>query len=237
MKLIEKNNDLIVFETQIEDSLVNALRRYINHVPILAVDEIEISKNDSPLYDETIAHRIGLIPLKADKSKKEPKLKLSARKEGMVHSGELKGDAKPVYENIPITYINSGQEFEIEATTKIGLGIEHAKFSPGLMFYRNVAEISVDKDLKEKIESLIPENGIKEKGNKIIVVDNLKREVTDLCESLSNEEGKKAEIELKNDLVVSIESFGQMNPEEIFKKSVEELKKDLESVSKKIDKE
>ena len=237
MKLIEKNNDLIVFETQIEDSLVNALRRYVNHIPVLAVDEIEISKNDSPLYDETIAHRIGLIPLKADKSKKEPKLKLSVSKEGMVYSKDLKGDTKPVFENIPITYINQGQEFEIEATTKMGIGKEHAKFSPGLMFYRNAAEISVDKDLKGKIKSLIPENEIKEKGNKIIIVDNLKKEVADLCESLSNGEGKKAEIELKDDLIVSVESFGQMNPEEIFKKSVEELKKDLESVSKKVDKE
>lgn len=237
MKLIEKNDDLIVFETQIEDSLANALRRYVNHVPVLAVDEIEISKNDSPLYDETIAHRIGLIPLKADKGKKEAKLKLSVSKEGMIHSKELKGDAKPVFDNIPITYINAGQEFEIEATTKIGLGIEHAKFSPGLMFYRNVAEITIDKDLKGKIKSMASDNEIKEKGNKIVVVDNLRKEVADLCDSLSNEEGKKAEIELKNDLIVSIESFGQMSPEEIFKKSVEELKKDLEHVSKKVDKE
>ena len=143
MKLIEKNKDLIVFETQIEDSLANAIRRYINRIPIMAIDEIEISKNDSPLYDETIAHRIGLIPLKADKAaKKEAKLKLSADKQGMVYSREFKGDAKPVYENIPITYLNQGHEFEIDATTKIGTGEEHAKFSPGIMFYRNIAQIT-----------------------------------------------------------------------------------------------
>ncbi|MBI2043136.1 DNA-directed RNA polymerase subunit D [Candidatus Pacearchaeota archaeon] len=238
MKLIEKNKDAVVFEIQIEDSLANALRRYVNHIPILAVDEIEISKNDSPLYDETIAHRIGLIPLKIEKTgKKEPKLKLHASKEGMVYSKELKGEAKPVFDKIPITYINKEQEIELEATTKIGLGIEHSKFSPGLMFYRNVAEIILDKELKGKVKGLCPDNEIKEKGNKIIVIDNQKKEIADICESISNEEGKKAEIESKNDLIITVETFGQMNPEEIFKKSISELRKDLESVSKKMEKE
>ncbi|MEK6842773.1 MAG: DNA-directed RNA polymerase subunit D [Nanoarchaeota archaeon] len=238
MKLIEKNKDTIVFETQIEDSLANALRRYVNYIPVLAVDEIEISKNDSPLYDETIAHRIGLIPLKVEKSaKKEPKLKLSTNKEGMVYSKELKGEAKPVHEKIPITYINSEQEIEFEATTKIGLGIEHSKFSPGLMFYRNVAEITLDKELKGKIKGLCPDNEIKERGNKITVIDNQKKEVADICESVSNDEGKKAEVEFKDDLIITVETFGQITPEEIFKKSVDELRKDIESVSKKIEKD
>ena len=237
MRLIEKSKDAIVFETQIEDSLANALRRYINHIPVLAVDEIEISRNDSPLYDETIAHRVGLIPLKIEKSgKKEPKLKLSTNKEGMVYSKELKGESQPAYEKIPITYLNDGQEIEFNATTKIGLGIEHSKFSPGVMFYRNVAEITLDKELKGKIRGLCPENEIKEKGNKITVIDNQKKEIADICESVSNGEEKKAEIEFKKDLIITVETFGQMSPEEMFKKSIDELRKDLESVSKKVEK-
>jgi len=39
----------------------------------------------------------------------------------------------------PITFLNKGQELEIKATTKMGRGVEHSKFSPGLMFYRNIA--------------------------------------------------------------------------------------------------
>ena len=35
------------------------------------------------------------------------------------------------------------------------------------MFYRNVAEISIDKDLKGKVKSMISDNEMKEKGNKI----------------------------------------------------------------------
>ena len=51
------------------------------------------------------------------------------------------------------------------------------------------------------------------------------------------EAGKKAEVVFNDNLIVTIESFGQIKAEEIFKKAVEELKKDLETMSKKIDKE
>ena len=97
MKLIEKKDNQLLFVTEADETILNSVRRYLNQIPILAVDELEISKNDSPLYDETIAHRIGLIPLK-DSGKKEGKLKLSVKKEGMICSEELKGDIKIVYD-------------------------------------------------------------------------------------------------------------------------------------------
>ena len=237
MKKIEETDDKLIFEAEIEDSLANSVRRYVNHIPVLAVDEVEITKNDSPLYDEVIAHRIGLIPLKGDKSKKEIKIKLNTSKEGMVYSKEMKGDAKPVYESIPITFLGKEQELDFVATTKVGMGIEHSKFSPGIMFYRNVAEISVDKELKDKVKELCKNNEIKEKGNKIIITDDQKKSVLDLCEGICIEAGKKAEVVFNDNLIVTIESFGQIKAEEIFKKAVEELKKDLETMSKKIDKE
>jgi len=236
MKLIEKKDNQIVFESEIDESLANSLRRYLNHIPILAIEEIEILKNDSPLYDETVAHRIGLIPLENKGVKNEPKLKINSEKEGFVYSGELKGSVKPVYGNIPITYLNKNQEFEVEAITKIGKGIEHTKFSPGLMFYRNVVEITVDKELQNKIKELCPENEIREKGNKIVILDNKKKEVEDVCESICNENGKEAEIELKDNLIITLESFGQLNVNEIMKNAIGEFKKDLLEVSKKVSK-
>lgn len=234
MKTVEKKDDSITFTAEISETLANAIRRYINHVPIIAVDEVEIFKNDSPLYDETIAHRIGLIPLKMEKSaKKNPQLKLSTKKEGFVLSDEFKGEADPVYNNIPITYLNNGQELEIVATTKTGTGTEHSKFSPGLMFYRNVAEIFLDKEFSEEVKKAC-DNEIKQKGNKIVIVDNLKQEVGDICEEISSKHGRAPEVDLKNELVITLESFGQMKSEDIFKKSLDELRKDLDEVSKKI---
>ena len=44
--------------------MVNALRRiFIAEMPSLAVDYLKFYKNDSPVFDEIIAHRVELIPL------------------------------------------------------------------------------------------------------------------------------------------------------------------------------
>jgi DNA-directed RNA polymerase subunit D len=235
MELINKKDNKIVFKEEIDESIANAIRRYLNEIPVLAVDEVEISKNDSPLYDETIAHRIGLIPLKMDKTSKETSLKLVVKNEGKVYSGDIKGNLKPVYEKIPITSLNKNQELELIAHTKFGKGKEHSKFSPGIMFYRNVLEIKVDKSLYDKIKKII-KNEIKEKGDKIIIIDDKEKEIVDICEGVCDKEEKKAELEIKKDLIVGVESFGQMDVKEIFKKSIEELKKDLNDFSKKINK-
>ena len=52
----------------INASYANAIRRTGQEIPVLAIDTVEFSKNDSVLYDEILAHRIGLIPLEADKT-------------------------------------------------------------------------------------------------------------------------------------------------------------------------
>ena len=99
MKKIEKTGNQIVFTAEMDETLANSLRRHINQIPVLAVDEVEISKNDSALYDETIAHRIGLVPLKMEGNakKKGGKLKLSVKREGTVYSGDLTGNPAVVY--------------------------------------------------------------------------------------------------------------------------------------------
>src|SRR3989344_790044 len=239
MKKVEKTANQIVFTADISDTLANSVRRYVNRVLVLAVDEVEISRNDSPLYDEAIAHRISLVPLKSDKSVNEKtteKLKLDAEKEGLVYSKNLKGNAEVVYPGIPITTLSEGQELQLVAFVKAGRGAEHAKFSPGLMFYRNVSEITLDKEFSDEIKKTFPEADIKEKGNKIMVIDNKKREILDFCEGIASKRRKKAEVETGSELVITIESFGQMTPEDMFKKSIEVLRKDLASVQKNLDK-
>jgi len=239
MKKIEKTGNQIVFAAEMEESLVNAVRRYIHQIPVLAVDTVEISRNDSPLYDETVAHRIGLIPLKVEKAvndKSEGKLNLDVKRDGIVYSGDLKGSPKVAYDNIPITTLAKGQELKLTANVKAGTGAEHSKFSPGLMFYRHAIELTLDKSLHDEIRSICPANEVKEKGDKIIVFDDLKKEVTDVCESISHKNKKKTESKATGDLIITIESFGQIDPEDILKKSVEVLKKDLNDLAKSVDK-
>ncbi len=235
MKQIQKKENAIVISAELLESLANAIRRYVNEISVFAIEEVEISKNDSPLYDETIAHRIGLVPIKmgGNLDEKKTKLKLESKKEGFVYSGELKG-AEIVYDKIPLTALSKGQEISLTATGKFGKGSEHAKFSPGLMFYREICELEIDKSLSEEIKRACPNNETKEKANKIIILDNLKEGVEDRCEVICQKKNKTLKIKKTNELVILLESFGQFSAEGLFKKAIDTLKKDLVELEKKI---
>jgi len=240
MKLINKKDAQIIFTAEVEESLANAIRRYIGQIPVLAVDEVEISRNDSPLYDETIAHRIGLLPIKTDKSvneKTKSKLKLDVKKDGIIYSGELKGGAKIVYEEIPITTLNKGQELNIVAMVKGGKGVKHAKFSPGLMFYRNVVEVKVEKDCPKEIVDFCPKKIFDFEEGRVVVSESTECDMCETCIEICRKHRKDSvKLVPTKELVITLESFGQLEVEEIFSKSVEILKKDLAEISKKISK-
>jgi DNA-directed RNA polymerase alpha subunit len=54
MKTIKSDEEKITFLIETSETIANAIRRYVSHIPILAIDEIEISKNGSALYDEQL---------------------------------------------------------------------------------------------------------------------------------------------------------------------------------------
>jgi DNA-directed RNA polymerase subunit D len=236
MKIIEKNKEKLVFLTEIHEELANALRRYVNQIPVVAIDEVEISMNDSPLYDETLAHRLGLVPIKVKETindKTTSSLKISSKKEGYVYSGELKGDAEVVYKNMPLTILKEGQEIKINATARSGKGENHSKFSPGLMFYRNTFDIKIEKDCPLDIAEICPQKILKIKEGKVLVENEIK---CDGCELCLEKNPKKGSIKIvpSNELLVTIESFGQLDSHEIFKKTIDYLRKDLNWVLKEI---
>jgi len=235
MENISKSENKYAFKAEIEDSLINAIRRYVGQIQIAAIDEVEIAKNDSPLYDETLAHRMGLVPLKQG-TKKEGKLKLASQDKGIVYSGSLKGDFEVVYPKIPLTLLSEGQEIELAATIKMGTGQEHAKFSPGIMNYREVSEIYTDKEIAEKLKGTFPNIEIKQKGDKYLIIDDKEKEITDICEGLAEKYGKKIEVKTTGEMIITLESFGQIDAKNIFSKSIEALEKDLNELSKKLSK-
>lgn len=64
VKLLEKGDKTIKFEVkETTPAFVNAIRRSISDVNIMAIDFVEVKKNTSTMYNETLSHRIGLIPL------------------------------------------------------------------------------------------------------------------------------------------------------------------------------
>jgi len=235
---MDKKNNQVTFSAELDESLANAIRRYVDQIPILAIDEVEISKNDSPLYDETIAHRMGLIPLKMDKTTSEKtveEITLIAKKDGMVYSEEMKGKIDPVYDKIPITVLKKGQELEILATARVGKGSKHSKFSPGLMFYRNLIKVKLDKDCPKEVINACPKKVFGLENGKVSVIDEDKCDMCEACTDLCRKMGKNSiELTPTENLVITVESFGQISEEDIFKKAIKILKEDLEEVSKKI---
>lgn len=237
MKIVEKKKNSITFLSEIEESLANALRRSVNQIPVLAIDEVEIVRNDSPLYDETIAHRIGLIPVKTRKTISEknlPRFKLNVKGEGIVYSKDLMGDAELPYETIPITVLKKEQEIELSATTNLGKGEEHAKFSPGIIFYRQALEITVDKNMYNEIKKIFPDVEVRERKGEIVLTDNRREEIADACEGICKSKNEKTVIIPTGELIITAESFGQMPVAEMIIKSIDTLKKELTEVSKTI---
>src|SRR3989338_1489655 len=68
VEVLNKSQDELDFVVEnIDVALANTLRRIMfAEVPVMAVKDVEFKKNNSALYDEILAHRIGLIPLTTD---------------------------------------------------------------------------------------------------------------------------------------------------------------------------
>jgi hypothetical protein len=70
IQIVEEAEDgmTIVFDmVGIDAPVANAIRRILlSEVPTMAIDTVFIYKNTSIIQDEVLAHRLGLIPLRAD---------------------------------------------------------------------------------------------------------------------------------------------------------------------------
>ena len=151
--LEEKDNSLRFVLKGVSHAYANALRRaMMAEVPAMAIDDVIIIENTSVLYDEIVAHRLGLIPLKTDLdafvlpeecdckselgcSKCRASFTLEAESVDepvMVYSSDLKSDGEvvPVSGSIPIVKLGPSQRLKLELYAKLGRGLEHAKWQP-----------------------------------------------------------------------------------------------------------
>ena len=165
-KLSKKNEKLSFLLKDAEDSFINAMRRMVlEEVPTLAVEDVEIKENSSVLYDEMLALRLGLCPIKTDlKSyvKKEDckcagegcarcelKIVLKGSKKGYVFADEAESmDPKCNFvHKMPVVKLLPKQKVETQMTAILGSGKEHAKWSPGLIWYTGYPEIKGKADV------------------------------------------------------------------------------------------
>jgi len=230
MEVVLKTPEKLVLRSEMSESLANGIRRSVAEVPTLAIDEVEIFKNDSALYDEVLAHRIGLIPIKTEKSmssKTKISLKLSKAGPGTVYAESLQGPAEIVNPGIPITILGEGHKLELIATATLGLGVDHAKYTPGLCFYRHVLEVKSSPKVDEIVSNSKGLIKAEKKGSKW------------LCDLNETEMGEVTNVD-KNaisdspELIFVIESFGPMKAEDILKGAITALTKNLDEFEKNI---
>ena len=124
----------------VDTYFVNALRRILlAEIPTMAAETLRVVKNTTIVQDEMIAHRLGLIPLRATEDA------LMSTDVGMSLSFECQEDEPvSVYAkdlelsdgievacgDILLAKMTRGQELVIEVDCRKGTGREHCKWSP-----------------------------------------------------------------------------------------------------------
>lgn len=230
----------------------NLLRRYIiERVNTMAIDEIEFKDNSSIMYDEVLAHRLGLIPLTTDLKSYYPiseckcngegcnrctvKLTLTASGPATVHASQIKSKdpkVKPVHADMPIVKLLKDQTVELVATAVLGSGRSHTKFSPGLAYYRLKPEITITKQLKNA-ESFVKNQPVPifEMKGKNVVVNPDKVMDAHLLEDYVVEAEPADAIQITNsdEILFNVESWGQLDCKEMIIEALNQYLKDLET--------
>ena len=140
----------------------------------------------------------------------------------------------PCDPDILLAKLRPGQEISLRAHCILGVGGDHAKFSPvGTASYRLLPHINITEPIKgilaEKFQKCFPNGviGINNDGEAFVKdarKDTVSREV------LRHEEfeGKVKLGRVRDHFIFNVESTGAMTPEEIFFKSVRILKNKAE---------
>ncbi len=255
MKIEIVKNDGFYGEFILKDSnpaFANAWRRAMkSHVPVMAVDYVDFYMNSSYLYDEILAHRIGLIPLKTNLSKFnlqsecvcggegcpscQVSLRLNVEGPKVVYSGDFISDdpeTTPVFDNIPVIELYDGQQLMLEAVARLGFGREHAKFQPvSICTYRILAKVKINDScsLCKKCVEICPKNVFSIEKEKVVVKDEFSCTLCGDCLKVCEENA--IELSETNDFLFTVESVGQMDVMDVAKKALEAIKSKAEEMN------
>lgn len=251
IEIIKKDENKLRIKIEgINYSIANAIRRSSYEIMMPAVHEVEFHANDSVLYDEIIANRLCLIPLVLNRqinsiekcsckgkgcSKCTLKIKIDEKGEKggkMVYGSSIKGEAKPLYEDMPLVWLEEGQKLRLIATVRLGKALEHAKYQAGLITYNPVfilKKFDTSALNNENVKKVIEKTKLQEKLEKLksksVEIDEKEYE---MLSYLNEKFNVKTEIEIsENDFVFDVETFSYLKPIEILLKAIDALNENL----------
>ncbi|MCQ8893699.1 MAG: DNA-directed RNA polymerase subunit D [Methanolinea sp.] len=232
----------------------NALRRaMIGEVPTLAIEDVRIYDNTSALFDEMLAHRLGLIPIRTDLDCYVPQdqcgcggagcdrcsvtFTLSVEGPGTVYSRDLIPQdprAVPAVENIPIVKLAKDQKVVLEARAVLNRGRVHAKWQPTTACgFKNFPVVEVDErcDGCGRCVEECPRAILEIKANRVAVKENKLQECSlcRLCERacLNTGIGDEPAVRVKSEtsrFIFIVEGDGSLPAREIVERALGYLK-------------
>lgn len=235
----------------ITPALANSLRRVmITEVPTMCIDDVEIYENSSSLYDEVLAHRLGLIPLKTDLETYVlpdececggegcPSCSLvfilDREGPGTVHSGDLQSEDPrifPVSDDIPIVKLAEGERIRMECKARLGLGLEHAKWQPGVISYRNVQRVELPEGCPSEVVEKCTRGVFALEDYRVVVRDTTRCNLCGVCRRVCPEIKITTD---PNSFIFMIESNGSLPADEIFLRAVDVLKRKAEEFAQRL---
>ncbi|MCS7140192.1 MAG: DNA-directed RNA polymerase subunit D [Candidatus Nezhaarchaeota archaeon] len=249
VELLEKSeNELRFIVRGVSSAFVNSLRRtIIAEVPTMAIEDVVILTNTSPLFDEIIAHRLSLIPLTTPKegyvmpkdcecggsgcSKCQARLYLDVKAEypTIVYAENLLSDdlnVRPVYGNMPIVKLEMGQALVLEAYAQLGLGKDHAKWQPvSACAYKYYPHINIEHSLCDKCGKCVDacaRGVLKIEQDELKVIDIMKCTICRDCMEACPRGVIRVD-RVEGAFIFYLESTGTMPPEEIVIKAADLL--------------
>lgn len=144
---VEETDDVLKLKLKhANEAIANSLRRSMMvKVPTLAIKELEITVNDSPIFDEILANRMGQVPFTIPQNiDEDDTVHIAVKQEGptRVKAENIQTDneeAEPV-QNAEITQLKEGQKLELEGTAVLNTGETHAKHQGGTVGYEKTGE-------------------------------------------------------------------------------------------------
>ncbi len=257
MKVKLRQNEKFFAQVEFIDvnySFVNSIRRsLVSMVPCLAIHEVDFHMGSlgayvdeesgeekeyesiSAMFNEIVAHRIGMLPIPTDEKtieafgdsigddSKQPDIMYSLHKQGpcTVYSGDLEpvnGDTSLTIPetSVPIVKLAEGQAILVYAKAKMGTAKQHAKWQTAVAprFYQApTLTVSSGKGSKTVIDVVGKEN-FKKKGKNHIIEDPVKaHEAIKKLESLWNDEDAQKAMTItrnKTHFILEFETTGAM---------------------------